>query len=770
MAGQKIVKSNFFLEDNFLETLAEVPAKEVAAWQPDKKLGIIGTPVSRIDGYDKVSGTAQYTLDVILPNMAFAKTLRCPHPHARIKSIDTSAALNHPGVLAIISHKNTPAIPWYFNTSYLFDPHLRYLGDEVACAAAESEEIAAEALKMIKVEYEILPFVSDAKKAMEANAPKLYEQGNIQGGKPSVYQRGDAEKGFKEAEEVMEDTFTTQVAVHNTTEVHCSVANWDGDHLTVWDSTQAVFSVRDALAQSLNIPASKVRVIKKYMGGGFGSKLAPGKYTVMAAILARQIGRPVKIALDRKEMNLAVGNRPDSVQTLKAGVKKDGTLTALSHRSYGTVGSHPSGAGCSWPFRTIYQCDNVYVEEYSVYTNAGPGRPMRAPGHVQGTFALESFIDELAEKIGMDPLEFRLKNYTEKDQVFNQPYTSKRLREAYKKGAEAIGWQRRSQPAGSDPGPVKRGIGMATQIWWGGGGPPAYATIRLNRDSSAHVLTGTQDLGTGTYTYIAQVAAEVLEIPLEKITVTLGDTGLCPYCPSSGGSVTAPSVAPAVHHAAEQIKAKLISGAAALLELPEDQLLYEKGAVSSIKDPTKKIAITDILSKMQEQELIATGARNANPKGYAINTFGAQFAEVAVDTETGKVKVLKVAAANDIGRLLNWKTAENQFHGGIIQGIGFALMEQRIIDQATGKVLTTNMHDYKMPTVMDMPGIEAYVVSEADTLISSLGAKGLGEPAHIPTAGAIANAVYNAIGVRIKSLPITPDKVLTALHQARRLP
>jgi len=770
MAGQKIVKSNFFLEDNFLETLAEVPAKEVAAWQPDKKLEIIGTPVSRIDGYDKVSGTAQYTFDVILPNMAFAKTLRCPHPHAQIKSIDTSAALNHPGVLAIISHKNTPAIPWYFNTSYLFDPHLRYLGDEVACAAAESEEIAAEALKLINVEYETLPFVPDAKKAMEANAPKLYEQGNIQGGKPSVYQRGDAEKGFKEAGEVVEDTFTTQVAVHNTTEVHCSVANWDGDRLTVWDSTQAVFSVRDALAQSLNIPASKVRVIKKYMGGGFGSKLAPGKYTVMAAILARQIGRPVKIALDRKEMNLAVGNRPDSVQTLKAGVKKDGTLTALSHRSYGTVGSHPSGAGCSWPFRTIYQCDNVYVEEYSVFTNAGPGRPMRAPGHVQGTFALESFIDELAEKIGMDPLEFRLKNYTEKDQVFNLPYTSKRLREAYKKGAEAIGWQRRSQPAGSDPGPVKRGIGMATQIWWGGGGPPAYATIRLNRDSSVHVLTGTQDLGTGTYTYIAQVAAEVLEIPLEKITVTLGDTGLCPYCPSSGGSVTAPSVAPAVHHAAEQIKAKLISGAAALLELPEDQLLYEKGVVSSIKDPTKKIAITDILSKMQEQELIATGARNANPKGYAINTFGAQFAEVTVDTETGKVKVLKVVAANDIGRLLNWKTAENQFHGGIIQGIGFALMEQRIIDQATGKVLTTNMHDYKMPTVMDMPEIEAYVVSEADTLISSVGAKGLGEPAHIPTAGAIANAVYNAIGVRIKSLPITPDKVLTALHQARRLP
>jgi CO/xanthine dehydrogenase Mo-binding subunit len=769
MAVPKIVKSKFFFEDDFLESLAEVPAKEVEAWKPDKKLEILGTYVSRVDGYDKVSGTAQYTFDVTLPNMAFARTLRCPHPHARIKSIDTSKALKLPGILAIITHKNTPAIPWYSNTSYLFDPHLRYLGDEVACVAAESEEIAAGALELINVEYEILPFVTDAKKAMEPNAPKLYETGNIQDGKPFVYKRGDAGKGFEEADAVVEDTFTTQVAVHNTTEAHCSAANWDGDRLTVWDSTQAVFRVRDALVQSLNIPASKVRVIKKYMGGGFGSKLAAGKYTVMAALLAREIGRPVKIALDRKEMNLAVGNRPDSVQKLKAGAKKDGTLTALSHHSYGTVGSHPSGAGCSWPLRTIYQCDNVDVEEYSVYTNAGPARPMRAPGHVQGTFALESFIDEVAEKIGMDPLEFRLKNYAEKDQVFNIPYTSKRLREAYQKGAEAIGWHRRSQPAGSGTGPVKRGIGMATQIWWGGGGPPAYAAMRLNRDGSAHVMAGTQDMGTGTYTYMAQVAAEVLEIPIEKIAVTLGDTGLCPYCPSSGGSVTAASVSPAVHHAAEQIKAKLISGAAVLLQLPEDQLLYQKGIVSDSKDPSKKMAITDILGKMPEEELIAVGARNENPQGYMINTFGAQFAEVEVDTETGKVKVIKVVAANDIGRVLNRKTAENQFHGGIMQGIGFALMEQRMIDQATGKVLTTNMHDYKMSTIMDMPGIEAYVVSDADPLISSVGAKGLGEPAHIPTAGAIANAVYNAIGVRIKSLPITPDKVLTALQQARRI-
>jgi CO/xanthine dehydrogenase Mo-binding subunit len=765
MPARKIVKSKFFVEGDFIETIAEVSTEEIGPWKPEKKLNVVGKPIARVDGYDKVSGTALYTFDVELPHMAFAKTLRCPHPHARIMSIDIGDAQKLPGVLAIITHKNTPKIPWYGNASFLFDPHLRYLGDEVACVAAESEQIAEEALALIKVEYKVLPFVVDAEKAMKPGAPSIYEKGNIQGGKPYIYERGDIEKGFKEADVVVEDTFTTQVAVHNPTEVHCSVANWDGDRLTVWDSTQYIFGVRDTLAESLKIPASKIRVIKKYMGGGFGSKLATGKYTIMAALLAKQIGRPVRIVLDRKEMNLAVGNRPDSVQKLKVGVKKDGTLTAMFHYSYGAVGAYPSGAGCSWPFRTVYKCDNVKTEEYSVHINAGPGRPMRAPGHVQGTFAMDSIIDEAAEKIGMDSLELRKKNYTDKDQVLNRPYTSKRLLDAYKKGEKAIGWHRRNQPAGSgNKGTLKRGIGMASQIWWGAGGPPAYATIKLNRDGSARVIAGTQDLGTGTYTFMAQVASEVLEIPMDQITVILGDTGACPFCNLSGGSLTAPSVSPAVHDAAEQMKAKLISGAAAILELPEDQLYYEKGTVISKKDPTKKMTIPDIIGKMRERVLVTTGTRNPNPEGYAINSFGAQFAEVEVDIETGKVRVLKIAAAYDVGRVLNPKTAENQVHGGVMQGLSFALMEQRIIDQQTGKVLTTNYHDYKIPTIKDSPEIEVYIVSDADTMISSVGAKGIGEPSIIPTAGAIANAVYNAIGVRVKSLPITPDKVLTALQ------
>lgn len=765
MSGRKIVRDSYHVDDELIETLAEVSEETSGEWSPDEKFKLIGKEVPRIDGYDKVSGTALYTFDVDLPHMAHAVTLRSPHPHAKIKRIDASKALKHPGVLAVITHENSPKIPWYGGSTWLFDTHLRYVGDEIACIAAETRAIAEQALELIHVDYEALPFVVDPEEALKPDAPKLYEKGNLYRAKPDVYKRGNVNKGFEEADVVVEDTFSTQVLIHNPAEVHCSVANWDGSRLTVWDSTQAIWNVRDMLSGTLKIPSANVRVIKKFMGGGFGCKLEGGKYSVMAALLAKETGRPVKIVLDRREESLAMGNRPDSIQTLKAGVKKDGTLTALSHHMIGSSGAHARGAGCSWPLRTLYLCPNVKVVEKSVYINAGRNRAFRAPGHVQGTFALESLMDDAAEKIGMDPLEFRMKNHVDKDQVYNRPYTTKLLREAYEKGADAIGWKRRKAP-GSDPGPVKRGIGMASQIWWGGGGPPAAATLKLNRDGSVRVISGTQDIGTGTYTFIAMVAAEVLEIPIQKVTVVLGDTAVCPYAPVSGGSLTAPSVSPAVHDAAVQMKEKLISGAAAVLGVPEDQVLYSEGSASVKTDPAKKVDIGGILRKMREQVLVTTGVRNANPRRLVGNTFGAQFAEVEVDTRTGKVKVLKVAAAYDIGRVLNKKTMENQVYGGIAMGLGNALLEERIMDRNTGKMVNPNLHDYKVATIRDIPEIEVHIVSTGDMKLSRVGAKGTGEPAIIPTPGAIANAVYNAIGVRIKSLPITPDKVLEALKMA----
>jgi xanthine dehydrogenase YagR molybdenum-binding subunit len=760
--SRKIIKSKYDLYEERIETIAEVPSEKEKPLAPNKELKYVGKDVNRYDGYDKVSGSAIYTADKILPNMTFAKVLISPHPHAKIKSIDVSKAKKLKGVLHIITNENTSEIPWYYGTTKLFDTHLRYQGDEIACVAAETEKIANEALALIYVEYEILPHAVTAEDAMKDNAPKIHDHGNY--GRPSEYTRGNFDEGMKQADVTIEDTYTTQVEVHNPTEVHCSVVNWDGDKLTIWDSTQSIFSVRDNVASSLGVDSSDVRVIKKYMGGGFGSKLEAGKYTVMAALLAKKIGRPVKIALCRREMNLSVGNRPDSNQTIAIGAKKDGTFTAMSHIAYGAMGAYPSGASCYWPLRSVYKCPNIKIDNKSIYINAGRARPFRAPGHVQGTFALESIIDDLALKIGMDPLELRLKNYTEVYQDGDVPYTSKLLKEAYKKGAEAIGWNNRNRIPGEQTEEIKTGIGMASQIWWGGGAPPSYATLKLNSDGSAKIFSGTQDIGTGTYTFMQQIVADVLEIRIDKVSVDLGDTGTMPYSGGSGGSMTAPSVSPAVYDAAINMKEKLISNAGAILEVEESNLVYSSGIISSTNDSSKSIAIKDVVRKINERVLITSGARNENPDGYAINSFGAQFAKVSVDTMTGIVRVKNIVAAHDIGRVLNRKTLENQFHGGVIMGLGFALMENRVIDEYTGKVLTTNLHDYKMPTIQDMPDIKVIIVSEEDNLISPTGVKGIGEPAMIPTPGAIANAVFNAIGVRIKSLPITPDKVLEALN------
>lgn len=757
-----IKKSKYFFEEGFIETIGEVTEEKYKPLPLNDKLKFVGKKISRYDGYQKVSGKAKYTFDIKLPNMAYAKILGSPYPNAKIKNINDTKAKKLKGVIDIIHLNNSKSIPWYGKNGNLFDENVKHEGDEVACVVAETEAIAKTALKLIQVQYEELGFSITAEESFKENSYKIYDSGNIRNGKPDEYVRGDVDKGFQESDVIVEDTFTTEVLIHNPTEVHCSVVKWNNDTLTVYDSTQGVFAIRGKIAEALEMPEEKVEVIKEYMGGGFGSKLEAGKYTAIAAILSKKIKRPIRVALDRKQMNLSVGNRPNSIQKLKLGVKKNGNLTAMMHESKAAVGAYPTGGGCSWPFKTIYKCDNVKTIDYSIITNTGKARPFRAPGHVQGIFGLDSIIDMAAEKIGMDPLEFRLINYAEKDQVWNLEYTSKLLREAYKAGAEKIKWERRNKIAGSSKGYLKRGIGMASQIWWGGGGPPAHANIEITKNGKITVYSGTQDLGTGTYTIIAQVAAEILELPISKINVIIGNTKLAPYAPSSGGSTTAPSVTPAVRDAAEKIKKQLISAAAAVLEEDEKFLIYKEGKVSN-KDNSKKISYIDIIKNLNDDSIVSKGSREENIEGYITQSFGAQFAEVEVDTLTGFVKVIKIVAAHDIGRTLNRQTLENQFHGGIIQGLGMALMEERIMDKDYGVVLNKNMHEYKIPTMLDAPEIEVIIVSETDDKANNMGVKGIGEPAIIPTAGAIANAVYNAIGVRIKSLPITPDKILNSL-------
>ncbi len=714
---------------------------------PEKeKFKIIGAYTPRIDGEKIVTGQAPYTHDIKLRGLLYGKILRCPHACAEIVSVDLSKAKNLPGVKAAIQLK---------------EGRVKYAGEQVAAVAAVEEKTAEEALELIEVVYKTLPFVVTEEKAMEEGAPQVHDEPNIQ--KFNDYSRGDIEKGFKEADVVLERTYKTAVEIHHPAETHGSVAKWAGDRLTVWDSTQAIFGVRDTLARVLGIPASRITVIKKYMGGGFGSKLGLNDYTVVAALLAKEAKKPIKIILSRKENSLCVGNRPSSLQTIKGGVKKDGTLTALYLKNY-TSGGIQRGDRCSEPIIDVYRCPHLKVEEYSVFTNTGASRPTRAPGHVQGTFALEGFLEELANEIGIDPLELRQKNYSTKNEGDTGiPYSSKGLDQCYKIGAKKIGWQRRNKNPGDGNGKIRRGLGMASQIWWGVGRPETLADIKLHQDGSVEVICGTQDIGCGTRTYMATITAETLGLLPKDVTVKIGNT-MYPWCGSSGGSTTTPSVAPAVRDAALKAADYLRKLAASKLEISADTVVIADGKFFSKGDPPKSIAFKELLSELR-REKVFHGEYTGRPSGYAYNTFGAHFAEVEVDTETGQIKVLKVAAVHEIGRVMNRQTAESQVIGGITQGVSTALFEQRIMDNTTGNLANPNLRDYKLATSMDIPEVEIDFVDMVDPRINNLGTKGLGEPPRIPSSAAVANAVYNALGVHVQELPMTPDKVLQALRR-----
>jgi xanthine dehydrogenase YagR molybdenum-binding subunit len=712
---------------------------------PPAEFKIIGRPTPRVDGKLVVTGRATYTHDIFFKDMLYAKILRSPHASAEIVTVDISEAQNLPGVKAVLKLK---------------EGRVNYEGEQIAAVAATSEKTAEEALKLIKVEYRTLPYVVSTDKARADGAPKVRESGNVE--KINEYSRGNIDQGFAEAEVTLERTYKTAIEIHHPVETHASVAKWDEDELTVWDSTQAIFSVRDALAEALGIPETKVRVIKMYMGGGFGSKLDLNEHTVVAAKLAKETGRPVKITLTRKENSLCVGNRPSTQITIKGGAKKDGTLTALSFENF-TCGGVDNGDQASEPTVDIYKCPNVKVEEYTVFTNTGAGRATRAPGHVQGTFALEGFMEELAAELGLDPLEFRKKNYTTSNQGGTGiVYSSKGLDKCYDIGAQKIGWERRNKKPGDGQGKKRHGLGMASQIWWGDGVPGTLADIKIHHDGSVEAVSGTQDIGCGTRTYMATIAAETLGLDPQDITIKIGDT-VYPWAPISGGSLTAPSVGPAVRDAALKAAEYLKGMAAKKLNVPAENIGLADKKLFDKNKPETSIAFKDLVKGLR-QEAVFHGERSGMPEGFAYNTFGAHFAEVQVDTETGRISVLKHVAVHEIGRVLNRLTAESQVVGGVTQGISTALFEERVIDENTGKMVNPNLQTYKIATSMDMPEIVPLFVDLVDPRINNLGSKGLGEPPRIPPTAAVANAVYNALGIHLHEIPMTPDKVLKALR------
>jgi xanthine dehydrogenase YagR molybdenum-binding subunit len=738
---------------------------------------IVSKALPRVDAFERVSGKAEFTYDVILPDMVYGAILRCPHPHAIVKSIDASAAEKMPGVYGVVTGKSRGAdIPWYSigygggpMQSKLFDPHCRYEGEEVAAVAAQTPYQAYDALKAIKVEYEVLPFVLDPDDAARPEAPKIHESGNSTG-KPMPSQRGSVDKGFAEADFVVEETFTTSVQMHAAMEAHGSVVKWDGDKITIWDSTQGVYDASMlAFARAMNLPYNNVRVICRYVGGAFGAKLELGKYTVIAALLARQSGRPVKLMLSREETMLCAGNRPNAKMTVKAGVKKDGTLSALQLTNFYTPGAYSSGATVGFLFQELYKCPNVMVTESGVYTNVGRARAFRAPGFPTGAWALEQVMDMLAERINMDPVEFRLKNFTDVSQSRKMPYSSAGLKECLVEGAKKFGWKE-ARAGKKSSGPIKRGVGVAAGLWMmGSGGPPYTAEVRIFADGGVTLKTGAMDLGTGTKTVACMVAAEELGVPLENVRIINADTAVTPYASSSGGSMTLASLVPAVRRGAWIVKRQILDWAAEALGVPADDIEIRKDSVASRSTPEKKRTLEQLFRAKGVMDVIAVGNREPNPANKVVMPFSAQFAEVEVNTRTGAVNVLRLVGADDSGRVGNLKTYENMVYGGMTQGLGYGLLEKRVMDRKTGKMCNANLSDYKVPGALDVPVNHLVVpVDLKDSECNNVGCKGLGEPCHVPTAAVIANAVYDAIGVRPVHGPIDNRTILELLGKKKR--
>jgi xanthine dehydrogenase YagR molybdenum-binding subunit len=762
----KKVTTQVGIAGHFTSRQIEIADTDPAPWGPEVKTTLVGTDIRRVDGVAKVTGKAKYSYDITLPGMLWGKILRSPHPAAKVVRVDMSKASAMKGVHAVI------------NLAEGGMATVRYAGWAIAAVAADSPELAMDAIRAIKVEYDTKAFVVDLAKAMKEDAPLVNEapvvqkrseaddtpatadanqpirKGNLNILPPSV--TGDVAKGFAEADVILEGTFATDVQTHSALETHGGVVKWDGDELTVYASTQGVFSVRDNVSQGLRIPANKVRVITEYMGGGFGAKLGPSAEVITAAKLAKMANAPVKMMLDRMEEQLCTGNRPSSMQQLKFGCKKDGKLTAIQLASFGS-GGVVGGSDTRRPYQNTYKCPNTKLEATDVYTNAGPASAQRAPGHPPGVFAMDSMMDMLAERIGMDPIEFRKQND-------NSPV---RMAE-YDVAAKAIGWDRRNKVAGGGPAVdgKKRGIGMATSVWYAFGGTGAKVDIDVHPDGSVEVRQGTQDIGTGTRTLVAIIAAEELGLPMEMISTKIGDTNYG-QAPGSGGSNTAPTISPAVRAAAFDVRNKMCAVAADWWKVPADQVELRAGRFFVKSEDTKSASWKQVSSRIQGK-LSGSGMRGGNyrdrwnPTDTPAATAGVQIAEVEVDTHTGAVRVLKVVAVHDCGRVINKLTAESQVIGGVIQAMGYALMENRILDRNTGRMVNPDLEFYKIPCSEDIPEIQP-IMMDAYFGHSSTEAIGLGEPPKVTAAGAIANAIYNAIGVRIHSTPFSPDKVLAAL-------
>lgn len=764
----------------------KVPSTEPPEWPANAELRVVGKSVPRMDALEKVTGQARFTFDVQLPDMLHARAINSTVPHARIKSIDTSRAETYPGVKAV------HVLEKLLMTAQLRDPGaeanerypvIRFTGQPIAAVAATSARAAEAAAKLVRIEHEALPHVTEIEHAMRSNSPAVFpgpteqaataggggaasdlpQRGNLRG--PSTGgSKGDIERGFHEADVIVEGEYRTQVQTHVPMETHGLVADWRDDGLTLYASTQHTLSVRDEAAEVFGLPKEKIRVISNFTGGGFGAKYGIGNYGSLAIHLSRKARAPVRLVLDRREEHVSVGNRPSSIQRLKIGAKRDGSLTAVQLRSFGS-GGVAAGAGVGSCHHNMYPCRNVSIEHFDVFANAGPCAAFRAPGQTQGIFAWEQAIDALAESLRMDPLALR-------DKIDTRDADDARSRAAERRiGAEKIGWSRR-RPAGSDSGPIKRGLGMAQSMWPYIVNSYTACEVRISGDGRVDAFCGTQDIGTGTRTVFAQVVAEELGLRAEDINIHVGDSDYPPGPPSGGSRVTS-SLTPAARNAAHAAAGDIAARVAPLLDTTREHIVFREGRVCVRNHPEKSLSFGEALRRAGVDSIVHRADRQDDYEGYARKAGelfiskhaigGVQFAEVAVDTQTGVVKVERVVAVHDCGRPINPKLIESQIIGGVIQGVSYALYEDRRLDGATGVQLNANIDQYKIVGARETPHIEAHILEQIGRQ-SSTDARGVAEPANIATAAAVANAFYNATGRRIYTLPLTPANVLAALE------
>jgi xanthine dehydrogenase YagR molybdenum-binding subunit len=735
-------------------------------------MSVIGKPLDRTDGVLKVTGQARYSADNPESMLAHAVIVTSTIAKGRIASIETSGAQAMPGVLLVMTYQTAMRLPNGGNPdaqppavrklTLLQTNEVRYSGEPVAVVVADTLERAVDAARHVQVRYEAAVPNADFQRARaSAYPPKKMNN------RPVNTARGNVDAGLSQGPTRLDAVYTTPYEHHNPMEPHATLARWDGPNLTLYDATQGVSGARGAVSKILGMPEANVRVICPFVGGGFGCKGSVWSHVVLAAMAAKQTGRPVRLVLERPQMWGIIGNRPFTEQRIQVAAREDGTLTGMRHDVISTTSTFEDWAETSAIVtRMMYAVPNQSTSHKLVKLDIGTPTFTRAPGETSGSFALESAMDEMAYQLRMDPLALRLKNYAENEPQENKPWSSKALRECYQSGAAKFGWARRSpDPRSMRDGHTLIGMGVATATY-PANRSEASAIARILPDGTAMVASGTQDLGTGTYTVMTQVAADTLGFAPENVRFALGDSSL-PKAPVSGGSQSAASVSPAVQAAASQVRDQLVAMALAdsgspLAGTPREDVTVDNGWVVSRSAPSKRDPAAAIIARNGGRALEATAT--VKPGGekqqYSFHSFGAVFAEVHVDEDLGTIRVARIVGVYDVGTLLNAKTAHSQLMGGIVWGIGSALLEKSDLDARYGRYTNANLAEYHVPVNADIGELDISFVGPPDPHINPLGARGIGEIGITGVSGAIANAVYHATGVRVRDLPVTLDKVL----------